>query len=54
MRGLYIGIMAGTYTKLPERAIKFQSALQEAGFVAQLTGWQGVGEGDFVFVVSYR
>jgi hypothetical protein len=55
MRGLYIGIMGGTHiTNIPNRAIKFQAALKEAGFVAQLTGWQGVGADDFVFVVSYR
>jgi hypothetical protein len=55
MRGLYIGIMGGTHiTKLPERAIKFLAALREAGFTTQLTGWQGVGADDFVFVVSYR
>lgn len=55
MRGLFIGVQGGiNISAIPERALKFQAALREAGFVAQITGWNGVGADDFVFVVSYR
>jgi hypothetical protein len=55
MRGLFLGIQSGiSLNALPERALKFQAALRKAGFNAPLTGWQGVGPDDFVFVVSYR
>jgi hypothetical protein len=52
MRGLFIGVNSGGPP--PSRAIRFQKALAEAGFNSQLTGWQGVGSDDFVFVVSYK
>lgn len=55
MRGLFIGVQAGiNIAAIPERALKFQTALKEAGFVAQIIGFNGIGADDFVFVVSYR
>ena len=54
MRGLFIGIHSGIDVKIPERATQFQSALNQAGFAASLTGWNGVAANDFVFVVSYQ
>lgn len=55
MRGLFIGVQGGiSRFAIPDRALKFQAALKEAGFTAQITGWNGVGVDDFVFVVSFR
>jgi hypothetical protein len=54
MRGLFVGIHSGENIKIPDSAIRFRAALNQAGFAASFTGWNGVAPEDFVFVVSYR
>jgi hypothetical protein len=52
MRGLYIGTTPGE--PIPQRVLKFQATLADAGFRSSITPWSGVGPDDLVFVVSYR
>jgi hypothetical protein len=50
MRGLFVG----TATNQPPsaEALRFASALNDAGFTVQLTGWDGLGPDDFNFIIG--
>jgi hypothetical protein len=55
MRGLFIGVQGGIdINSISQKAIRFRQALTDAGFNVSITGWQGIGSQDFVFIVSYR
>jgi hypothetical protein len=51
MRGIFVGTMSNSNI-VADEALRFGTALQEAGFRFGFTGWDGMGAGEFNFVIG--